>query len=379
MHVPAAPFGISKQGGVLTRLLNHWFPIPQILYPRSVGVDISDSSIKWLQLGTPKAKKEPIVSWGEVPLAEGIVVNGVVQDVSKLAAALQDVKKKLKGVLSVHAALPEEAAYVFGMHVPGNSTRQSILSTIEFELPARVPIPPAEAVYDFDSILKHEDGSGEEIGVVVFPRELAEGYASAFSAAGMDLLSLEVEARSIARAVSSGSADEPVTLLVDFGRARTGFAVLKRGVPIFTSTVGVGGAVMTNTLVEKMSLSPEDAESFKNEKGLVMAAGEKSPAAEALLGGVSALADEIVRHYHYWDTRRNDHGERVTPVESVLLVGGSANLKGLADYIAARVQAPVTKPNVWRHVCSFDDYIPPIDRRTSLQYATAVGLALRGI
>ena len=214
---------------------------------------------------------------------------------------------------------------------------------------------------------------------MVFPRELAEGYATAFRTAGLRLLSLEVEARSIARAVSSDKADEPITLLVDFGRARTGFAILKRGVPIFTSTVNVGGVTMTNTLVEKLSLSKEDAESFKNEKGLLATAGEKSPTAETLLTTVSALADEIVRHYHYWDTRRNEHGERVTPVENVFLVGGNANLKGLSDYIAARVQASVAKPNIWRHVCSFDDYIPPIDRRTSLQYATAVGLALRGV
>ena len=68
----------------------------------------------------------------------------------------------------------------------------------------------------------------------------------------------------------------------------------------------------------------------------------------------------------------------MTPVARVFLVGGGANLKGLADYIAARVQAECTRPNVWQNVCSFDDHIPPIDRRGSLQYATAIGLALRG-
>ncbi len=377
MHLHA-PSDIAKRGSSLAGLLDHWFPVPKMLYQHSAGIDISDSSIKWLQLRGAENKKDPIVSWGEVPLAEGIVVNGFVKDVPALVAALQDVHSKSGGIVNVHAALPEEAAYIFGMHVPGNSTRKSVLSTIEFELPARVPIPPNEAVYDFDVIVNHDDG-GQEIGVVVFPRELAEGYAAAFRDAGLRLLSLEVEARSIARAVSSDSAEEPITLLVDFGRARTGFAILKRGVPIFTSTVNVGGAAMTSILAEKLSLSKEDAESFKNDKGLLAAAGEKSPTAEALISTVSALADEIVRHYHYWDTRRNDHGERVTPVENVFLVGGNANLKGLGDYISARVQAPVAKPNVWRHVCSFDEYIPPIDRRTSLQYATAVGLALRGV
>lgn len=351
--------------------------MPETLFPHAAGIDISDSSIKWLALEGDKTKKR-IRSYGEELLSEGIVVNGTVQDVPKLAEALREVKKHLGGIDCAHVALPEEAAYVFSMHVPDMSSREQILSMIEFELDARVPIEPSAAVYDFNVIMKYDDGAGEEIGVVVFPRDLAESYAAAFDAAGILLLSLEVEARSIARAVSSGRDDEPITLLVDFGRARTGLAVLKRGVPIFTSTVAVGGETMTRAIMEKLALSREEAETFKSDQGLLAEGGAKSPGIEALSHSASALADEVVRHYRYWDTRRNEHGERMTPIARVLLVGGTANLRGLTDYIAARVQAPTERPNIWQHVCSFDDYIPPVSWRKSLQYATAVGLALRG-
>ena len=117
------------------------------------------------------------------------------------------------------------------MHVPEGISREEVLHMIEFDFDGRVPIAPAAAAFDFD-VIQHHDGLGEEISVIVFPRELAEIYVSAFNVAGITLLSLEVEARSIARAVSSGAEDEPITLLVDFGRARTGFALLKRGIPI---------------------------------------------------------------------------------------------------------------------------------------------------
>ena len=65
------------------------------------------------------------------------------------------------------------------------------------------------------------------------------------------------------------------------------------------------------------------------------------------------------------------------PVEKVFLLGGSANFKGLPEYIAGKVRAQTERPNVWQNAFSFDEYIPPIDYRTSLQYATAIGLALR--
>jgi len=374
-----APVFSGKSPGAhsLSNLLTRWFPMPQVLLPRAIGVDISDSSIKWLVLEGNSGKRR-IHSYGQEPLEHGIVVDGIVHDIPRLAAALSTVKMHAGGIDCAHAALPEEAAYVFSMHVIEGSSRSQILSMIEFEFEARVPIAPKDAVYDFNVISEHGE-AGEEIGVVVFPRELAETYVAAFSAAGIRLLSLEIEARSIARAISSGADDEPITLLVDFGRARTGFAVLKRGIPIFTSTVAVGGDAMIHALMEKLGLSEKEAVQFNDDQGLLAEGGQKSPGVEALSGVAASLADEVARHYHYWDTRRNERGERMTPVERVFLVGGSANQKGLCDYISARVQAETIRPDVWQHVASPDDYIPPIDRRTSLQYVTAVGLALRGM
>jgi type IV pilus assembly protein PilM len=375
-------FGSSSGFGNGTRALSkgvtRWFPTPRLLLPRAAGIDISDSSIKWLSLA-PESAGYRIDSWGEEPLQSGVVVNGAIQDVQALALALGKVKARLPGIHCAHAALPEEAAYVFSMHVPEETSREQTLRMIEFEFEGRVPIAPNASVYDFDVILKHDDGEGQEIAVAVFPRELAQSYTAAFDAAGITLLSLELEARSIARAVSSRAPDEPITLLVDFGRARTGFAVLKRGIPIFTSTVEVGGDALTHALMEKQSLSEGEVEVFKNEQGLLPESSAKSSGADPVTPVASALADEVARHYHYWDTRRNERGERVTPVSHVLLVGGSANLKGLTDFIAARVQAPAEIGDVWRHVYDFDQSIPPISRRRSLQYATATGLALRGI
>lgn len=368
---------ISSRKNSLSRALAHWFPTPRILAPLTAGIDISDTSIKWIVLSEYKEGLR-VESYGQEPLSAGIVEDGAIKDEAALAKTLKRIKSQLPGVRHAHAALPEEAAFVFSMHVPEKTAREQILSMIEFELDGRVPLAPKDTVYDFN-VIEEKGEAGEEIGVSVFPREFAESYARAFEMAGIELLSLELEARSIARAISSGSADEPITLSVDFGKARTGFAVLKRGIPIFTSTVGIGGETMTQAVAEKLSLSPEEAQAFKNDQGLLAEGGTKSPGLETLVGTASALADEILKHFHYWDTRKNEKGSRVTPVGRVLMVGGSANLKGITDYVAARVKAPTERPNVWQNVCSFEEYIPPIDRRTSLQYATAIGLALRGM
>ncbi len=367
---------IDDETRVASRALTRWFPMPKLLIPPAAGIDISDSSVKWVVLGRT-GESASVVNYGEIPLAAGVVVSGVVQNVAALAAALAEVRERLRGVRAAHGALPEEAAYVFSMVIPQHEPRTQALRMIEFEFDGRVPIPPAAAVYDYTPIISH-DATHEEISVVVFPQDIAEAYAAAFESAGISLLSLEVEARSIARAVSSGAHDEPVTLIVDYGRARTGFAVLKRGIPIFTSTVAVGGDAIDRALIDGAHLSSEDAARFKAEEGLD-ASPERSTVRDAILPPATALVNEITKHYHYWDTRRSDRGDRVTPVGKVVLVGGNANLRGLADFIAGKVQAPVELGEPWQHVARFDDYIPPIDRRLSLQYATAIGLALRAL
>ncbi len=373
MGKPASLAAVSRGAHVAARLFSRAFPRPQILLPTAAGLDISDASVKWIVLQHTGEGKE-VRAFGHEELPAGVVVNGAIQDAAALAEVLRPLRQKI-GITAIHAALPEESAYIFSMHVPSISSRQQVSSLIEFELQDRVPIAPAEAVYDFDVIEERDDGA--EIGVTVFPRDLASAYASAFSSAGLSLLSLEVEASSIARAIAGRDADEPITLVVDFGGLRTGLTVLKRGIPIFTSTVAIGGSSIDRILGEKLKLSPEATLAFKNEEGLIVREGGDPALKDAILGVASALADEVVRHFHYWDTRRNQRGDRLTPLERIYLLGGSANLRGLADYLAARAQVEVVRPNVWRNVCSFDDYIPPIERRVSLEYATAIGLALR--
>ena len=355
------------------------FPTPQFLQPPSIGIDISDTSIKWLALShRPHGSDHLVRLFGSQNIEEGIVSRGMIMDTDALVTTLLGIKKYMGGITSVHAALPEEAVYVFSMQVPQTSSREQIMSLIEFEFEGRIPIPVSVAVYDYDIIENNNAEGTQEIGVTVFPRDITERYAEVFTLAGLTLASLEVEASSIGRAVRGRGSQDPMTLLVDFGRARTGFAIIKRGIPIFTSTVEIGGDTITHAVETGLGLTGDAVGVFKDDQGL-LAPPETLQKLEGMTGHASALADEVARHYNYWDMRRGEHGEHVTPIGRIVLVGGSANLRGLPELVASRVQAPVSLGDLWSQVCSFDDYIPPIDFKTSLEYATALGLALRGI
>ena len=63
-------------------------------------------------------------------------------------------------------------------------------------------------------------------------------------------------------------------------------------------------------------------------------------------------------------------------IQSIILCGGSANLKGISGYFSETVGIHTEHAEVWDNAFSLEDYVPPIDKRHSLGYATAIGLAL---
>ena len=356
------------------RLVDRWFPAPRVLIPRTMGIDISDTSVKWLALDRAYDGAH-MTHYGSTVLEHGVVEGGVIRDEGVLERVLRSIKTQVKGIGYVHVALPEEAAYVFSMHVPPGTPREQVLKLIEFEFEGRVPILPAASVYDYDVI--KEDSEGSEIGVTVFPREVADVYLRVCAAAGFSVWSFEIGARSIARAALTDVSDEMV-LLVDFGETRTSFAVVHASIPIFTSTIALGGADVTRAIMEASARTAEDAERFKNEQG-ILGVGEAEIGSKAANNVVQKLVDEVARHFHFWDTRRDERGARVTPVAKVVLVGGSSNIKGLTDSIATAVHAPVERASMLPRITCATCEIPPIDRKASLGYATTIGLALRTV
>lgn len=348
--------------------------MPGPLDPHAAGVDISDSSVKWLAFERDRHGTR-VRTYGMLPLPAGTVVEGIIKNHAALVQVLSQMRES-SHIRFAHASLPEEAGYVFTMHVPAGTPKGQILRIVEFDLEGRVPIPAGSAVFDYDVLTESTDGGMTEIGVSVFPENIAVDYQSAFADAGIVAVSLEIEARSIARAVSLS--DDEVSLVIDYGGNRTGIAVVQRGVPLFTNTVALGGGVITRAIIEKTGASEAEAESLKNKEGITGDAHGRE-IAEIASAHVSALGDQVLRVYHFWDTRRDERGEHVAPISKVVLVGGGANLKGIADYIASRVQVRTERGNVWRSALDFDRSIPSVDRRESLRYATAVGLALRDL
>lgn len=355
----------------VTRVL----PPPQFITLPSLGVDISESSLKYIQF-TPNHSGEArlqLAHWGDIAVPAGVIERGDVKDPALLAEILREVKKRT-GIGYVRLSLPEERAYIFETAIDKDTSFSEIRGQLEFKLEENVPIPPRETVFDFD-VLSQKSKSAKELhlSVTAYARNTVMGYFEACQAADLMPLSFEVEAQAIARALLPKE-DTSTTMVIDFGKTRTGVGIVHRGVLLYTSTIDIGGAELSSALRRQLgNLSDSELVKLKNKQGLVRGVDDSS-VYDALLSTVSAIQNEVALRINYWNNKEGGHEGR--QIQSIVLCGGSANLRGLPGYFTETLGIRTKRAEVWTNAFDFETTIPPIGKRYSYGYTTAIGLAL---
>jgi type IV pilus assembly protein PilM len=363
---------MAEQGTLKRGVISTFFPTPRFLTMPSVGVDISDKSVKFTGI-TVQGDKRTLSHFGERPIPDGVMAKGMIQDLPALADIMTALRTE-EGIDVIRASLPEEHAYIFRTPVPGDTPHDQIRTILEFKLEEHVPIPLPDAVFDYE--VTGEDSGMRQATVSVFSKGIVGAYLDVFKKAGMQTLSLEVEASAMARAVIP-EGDLGTYMIVDFGQLRTGICIVSRESVLFTTTVAIGGLPLTQAIQKYLNPPLEEIDRIKNERG-ILRQDDNRDLYMALLGSVAVLRDEINKHLLYWHTHPSDAGSTApAPIEKVILCGGGANLAGLPEYLSATLRVPIEIGNVWRNTFSFNDVIPNIDRAHSLGFATAIGLALR--
>ena len=346
------------------------FPVPKFLSPSSFGLDISDESLKFLELINTKNGMR-VGRHGERNIPRGIIEAGKIKDPKKIEAILASLKKE-EGIKSVRVSLLEEQVYLFKLRLDKLGL-VNVRESIELALEEHIPIKAQDAIFDYEFM--SEDAKSLELQVAAIPQNVIESYLNIFKNSQISVQSFELEAQAICRAVVQ-KGDLETYMIVDFGEKRTGIFIVSRGVVSFTSTLDVGGALLTEMIAKNFKVDLKEADRMKKEYGLERNTENKEIFA-VLLNSVSVLRDELVKHSLYWHTHKDEEGKNNPPIQKIILCGGDSNLIGLSDYLAVSIKSKVEMANVWVNILNTENYIPEIPFKEALSFAAALGLALR--
>lgn len=355
------------------------FPPPHFLaMAPAFGIDLSDRSLRFASL-KKDGRNLVLGAFGEEKIPEGIVSAGTIQDQNALAQILSEVREA-HDMTFVRISLPEQQSYLVQLELP-EVRPDEIRGSIELQLEGMVPIPPEEAVFDYVIIPNkpQKTDATVSVGVSVLPRSIVEHYLSAFRTAGFVPLSCELEAHAIARTVVPRG-DYGTYMIVDIGATRTGISIVSKEVVRFTTTLNIGGNLLTNAVARAFSLPEQDARSQKEKEGLTQNTSDGADMFSALMPAVSSLRSEIKRHYLYWHQRNtNDPAAHpgTEPIDRIILCGGEANVPGLREYLSASLNERVITAEPWYNIARLEEYTPEIKQNHALRYVTALGLALR--
>lgn len=347
-----------------------FFPPPQFLSMPWVGIDLSDESVKFIELVmTPDGAR--VGRFGEEKIPDGAISGGIIQNAVPVEKALSTLQKKHK-LSFARIGCPEKEAYLLELSLP-LAPLEVLRERVESRFEEYVPMKREESIFDLDVVGISEKQAIARVQVSAVSRVVAQTYETVFKNAGIIPVAFEVESQALARAVVPASEDRAV-LVVDIGEKGTTFAIVRKGSVWFTSSFDVGGETLTQALRDALALSFSEAKRVKRAYG-VLPSSQHADIAKTILESFQPIEEKIRQHVSYQGGTPSGQNQKV-PVGQVLMCGGGSSVAGLAEYLSQTLSIPVALANPWTNIISFDEYIPSIPFDESLRYATAIGLAM---
>ena len=340
-----------------------------------LGIDISSSSAKLVELGRNKSGQWVLERCAIEPLERGWIVDGNVEKFDEVAEAVRRLVKK-SGARAKHVALalPSSAVITKKIVLPEGLSELELEVQVESEASQYIPFSLDEVSLDFCVIGPSAGSPGDvEVLIAASRREKVQDRQGLAEAAGLKPVVLDIESYAARLAAGRLLQTLPaqgvgaVVALFKIGGAASGLQVIRNDEVLYEREQAFGGGQLTQLIVRQYGFSPEEAETKKRHAEL-----PDDYNTAVLLPFVESMAAEVVRALQFFFTS--------TPynrVDHVMLAGGSASLPGLAEVVARQSGFACSLANPFEGMEVGSSVRAKKAVQQSASYLTACGLAMR--
>lgn len=340
-----------------------------------LGIDVSSSSVKLVELGRDPGGGLVLERCAIEPLERGWITDGNIEKFDEVAEAVRRlVKKSGTRTKNVAMALPPSAVITKKIMLPGGLSDQELEVQVESEANQYIPFSLDEVSLDFCVIGPSLSSAGDvEVLIAASRREKVQDRQGLAEAAGLKPVILDVE--SYASRLAAGRLIETLpnkgmdamVALFEVGALTTSMQVIRNGEVLYERDQAFGGAQLTQLIVRQYGFSLEEAENKKR-------SGELPEDYESgvLQPFVETMAQEIGRALQFFFTS-TPHNK----VDHVMLAGGSASLPGLPQAVTQHASFPCTLANPFEGMEMGSSVRLKKMIREAPSYLTSCGLAMR--
>ncbi len=340
-----------------------------------LGLDISSSSVKLVELGQTKSGQLVLENCAIVPLERGWITDGNIEKFDEVAEALRKlVKKSGSKTKNVAMALPPSAVITKKIVLPGGLSDQELEMQVETEANQYIPFPLDEVSLDFCIVGPSASSNGDiEVLIAASRREKVQDIQGLAEAAGLKPVIVDVESYASRLATSRLVGHLPnqgqgsIVALFEVGAMTTSMQVIRNDEVLYDRDQAFGGTQLTQMIVRQYGFSTEEAESKKR-------SGELPDDYESLVlqPFIESLVQEIGRALQFFFTSTTHN-----KIDLVMLAGGSAALPGLTDAVTKQTSFGCVVANPFEGMEISDNVRTKKLSREAPSYLTSCGLALR--
>lgn len=346
------------------------------------GLDLSDLSIKlaWLKKDNDQIK---LASFNRQEIPEGVIESGAIKKEEELIELIKKTIGEAKGekikTKNCIVSLPETESYVRVIQLP-KIKKEEIAEAIRWELEANIPVALDDIYFDWQIIgkdLRASDHTDVLIGAL--PKVLVDPYLSVIKKADFNPLVFEIESAATSRALIKNEFCSDPIMVIDIGAKRSSLVIFYGDAVWLTTSLSISNTFLIEDIAKNLKVNSAKAKSLKIKIGLDPHK-EGGKVYQAMVPKLVELVAEIKKYLDYYQTANLSKHSSKPNIERILLCGGGANLKGLAAFLSSHLKTEVEVGNPWVNILnSSANQLPDIPFDESLSYATALGLALRGI
>ncbi len=340
-----------------------------------IGLDISSSSIKMVELADGGKGSRRIDRYAIEPLPRDAVLDGNIANLEAVAEAVKRGWKRLgSSTKYVAMALPTAAVITKKIILPANLQEQEMEVQVESEANQYIPFALEEVNLDFQ-IVGPAPSSPDEVEVLIAAsrKEKVEDRVACAEAAGLRPVVMDVEsyaAQAAFELVEKQLPDEgknQIIALVDVGANVMNVTVIRNDQPVYTREQAFGGSQLTQDIVRAYGMSNEEAEAAKRTNSL-----PENYEAEILSPFMDNLALEVSRALQFFFT-----STQYNEVNHIVLAGGCAVIQGLDDVVSGRTQVNTIVANPFVNMVPSSRIRPKNLVADAPSLLVACGLALR--
>ena len=340
-----------------------------------LGLDISSSSVKLVELSRDKAGNLVLDRCAIEPLEHGWITDGNVEKFDEVAEAVRRlVKKSGTRTKQVALALPASAVITKKIILPGGLTESELEIQVESEANQYIPFSLDEVSLDFCVVGPSATSSGDvEVLIAASRKEKVQDREGLAEAAGLKPIVVDVESYASRLATARLIENFPnkgvgiIVALFEVGALTTSMQVIKNDEVLYERDLAFGGAQLTQLIVRQYGFSPEEAESKKRSGDL-----PEDYESGVLKPFVESMAQEIGRALQFFFTSTPHH-----KVDYVMLAGGSSALPGLTESVTRHTTFASMSAYPFQGMTIGANVREKKMRSEAASYLTSCGLALR--